>query len=64
MLPNKTTPLPQKSSLMAVIAVICFVLFFVGGPDYYSQRSYKYFWDLGHILFFFILSYLILVLPV
>jgi len=35
-------------------------LFFVGGPDYYSPRSYKYFWDLGHILFFSILSYLIL----
>ncbi len=60
MLSNKTNPLPLKSSLLAVIAVICFVLFFVGGPDYYSQRSYKYFWDLGHILFFFILSYLIL----
>jgi len=57
---NKINPLPLKSSLLAVIAVICFVLFFVGGPDYYSQRSYKHFWDLGHILFFFILSYLIL----
>jgi len=43
-----------------MIAAICFVLFFVGGPGYYSPRSYKYFWDLGHILFFFILSYLIL----
>ena len=60
MSPNKTNPLPLKSSLLTVIAVICFVLFFVGGPDYYSQRSYKHFWDLGHILFFFILSYLIL----
>jgi len=57
---NKTIPLPLKNSLLTVIAVICFVLFFVGGPDYYSQRSYKDFWDIGHILFFFIFSYLIL----
>jgi len=57
---KKTNSLLLKNSLIGVIAVICFVLFFVGGPDYYSQRSYKYFWDLGHILFFFILSYLIL----
>ena len=52
--------LPNKTVILTVIALICFVLFFVGGPDYYSPRSYKYFWDLGHILFFSILSYLIL----
>jgi len=57
---RKTNSLSLKNSLMVVIALICFVLFFAGGPDYYSQRSYKYFWDIGHILFFFILSYLIL----
>ena len=57
---NKTNPFLLKRCLLAVIAVICFVLFFVGGPDYYSQRSYKYFWDLGHIIFFFSLSSLIL----
>jgi len=39
-------------------ALFCF---FVGGPDYYAPRSYKCFWDLGHILFFSIFSYLILV---
>jgi VanZ family protein len=52
--------LPNKTVILTVIALICFVLFFVGGPDYYSPRSYKYFWDLGHILFFSLLSYLIL----
>ena len=52
--------MPIKTVMLTVIALICFVLFFVGGPDYYSPRSYKYFWDLGHILYFSILSYLIL----
>ena len=35
-------------------------MLFAGGPDYYSPRSLKNIWDLGHILFFSILSYLIL----
>lgn len=60
MILNKKNPFPKKNALLTVIAVICFVLFFIGGPDYYSPRSYKYFWDLGHILFFSIFSYLIL----
>ena len=50
MILNQNNSLSKKSILLAVIAAICFVLFFVGGPDYYSPRSYKYFWDLGHIL--------------
>jgi len=28
------------------------VLLFVGGPDYYSARSFKSFWDTGHIVYF------------
>ena len=51
---------PKKNAILAAIAMVCFVLFFVGGPDYYSSRSFKNFWDLGHILFFAILTYLIL----
>lgn len=27
-------------------------LFFIGGPGYHSPRSFKHFWDLGHILYF------------
>lgn len=37
-----------------------FVLFFIGGPDYYSARSFKAFWNLGHILFFFLLAHCLL----
>ena len=28
------------------------VLLFLGGPDYYSSRSFKFFWDIGHIVYF------------
>ena len=58
---NKKSRFSKKNAALIAIAAICFVLFFVGGPDYYSPRSYKRFWDLGHILFFFILTYFIFV---
>ena len=37
-----------------------FPLFFVGGPDYYSARSYKSLWSFGHLIFFFLLTALLL----
>lgn len=40
-----------------LIAVLCFILFFTGGPGYDSSRSFKHFWDTGHILFFSIFSW-------
>ncbi len=39
--------------------VIGSVLLFIGGPDYYSSRSTRCFWDLGHILYFALLAYLL-----
>ena len=36
------------------------VLLFWGGPDYYSSRSFKHFWDLGHLLYFALLTGLLL----
>ncbi|WP_155302159.1 carbohydrate binding domain-containing protein [Desulfosarcina widdelii] len=35
------------------------VLFFIGGPDYHSSRSFKHFWNLGHILYFSLFPFLI-----
>ena len=40
--------------------VLLSVLFFIGGPGYYSPRSYQHFWDLGHILYFSSLPLLLL----
>ena len=39
-----------------VVLLIGFPFFFLGGPGYYSSRSFQTAWDLGHILFFAIMS--------
>lgn len=36
-----------------------FPFFFFGGPDYHAVRSFKAAWDLGHILFFTLVSWLL-----
>ena len=36
----------------AVLLATGSVLLFLGGPDYYSSRSYKHCWDIGHIIYF------------
>jgi len=42
-----------------ILLVVGSVLLFVGGPDYHSSRSLKYFWDLGHIVYFALLASLL-----
>ena len=32
------------------------VLLFLGGPDYFSSRSFRHFWDVGHIVYFALLA--------
>ncbi len=39
-------------------ASVLFVFFFVGGPGYDSGRSFNHAWNMGHILFFAILTHL------
>jgi VanZ family protein len=43
-----------NSFLIATLALLS-ILFFFGGPDYHSPRSYKAVWNLGHILYFALL---------
>lgn len=57
---NQNHFLINKINFLRLIIIVGSVLLFAGGPDYYSPRSLKNLWDLGHILFFSILSYLIL----
>jgi glycopeptide antibiotics resistance protein len=52
--------LNRTTILLIPVAGILAPMFFIGGPDYYSPRSYQNFWDLGHIIFFAIFTYLIL----
>ncbi len=53
---------PNKPIYLTVLLSILFMLFFWGGPDIYSVRSLKYFWNLGHIIFFAVLP-VILIYP-
>lgn len=48
-----------KQLIFHLIFLILFLLFFIGGPDYLSSRSFKSFWNLGHILFFLLFPLLI-----
>lgn len=52
----------QKLILLILIpvAAVLFVLFFISGPGYHSSRSFQHFWDLGHVFFFVILTFIIL----
>ncbi len=43
---------PLKRFILFLILLTLFLLFFIGGPDYHSPRSYKSLWNIGHILFF------------
>lgn len=42
-----------------ILLITATVLLFWGGPDYESARSYKHFWDLGHIIYFALAAYLL-----
>lgn len=45
--------------LIGFILLIASVFLFIGGPDYYSSRVLKHFWDIGHILYFALLTILL-----
>jgi VanZ family protein len=54
--------MPDKNHyywLLVIMLVFGSMLLFIGGPDYYSSRSIKCFWDLGHILYFALLAALL-----
>jgi VanZ family protein len=43
----------------SILLTIGSVLLFLGGPDYYSSRSFKHLWDIGHIVYFALLACLL-----
>jgi len=49
----------HASWFISILLLIGSVLLFIGGPDYYSSRSFKAFWDLGHILYFALFNILL-----
>ena len=42
--------------IISLFLLTIFILFFIGGPDQHSPRSFQAFWNLGHILFFSLFS--------
>ncbi len=44
--------LSKKNIALFITLICCFILFFLGGPDEYSSRSFNHFWNLGHLFFF------------
>ncbi len=56
---RESTPRLSYSGRLVVggILLACTPLFFWGGPGYYSSRSFQAAWDLGHILFFLLVTF-------
>ena len=46
--------------IISILLLIGSILLFIGGPDYYSSWSLKLLWDMGLILYFAILSILLI----
>lgn len=49
-----------KNIFLLGVALLCFVLLFVGGPGPYSSRAFSYGWGLGHLFSFALWGYLFL----
>jgi len=47
---------PLLNSLLLALVLIGTPFFFLGGPGYHAARSFQAAWDLGHILYFLLLS--------
>ena len=58
---NLNTMLNKSHSLwiISILLLTGSILLFIGGPDYYSSRSLKHSWDMGHVLYFALLAILL-----
>ena len=45
----------RRLAIVYAVFGILTILFFIGGPDYHSSRSFKAFWNLGHIFYYALL---------
>jgi len=54
---TRTLTLAISNILWFLTLISLFILFFIGGPSYYSSPVIKEFWDIGHILFFALTTY-------
>ncbi len=56
----KVKGLINKKYVAVGLALLCFVLLFVGGPGPYSSRTFTHAWGLGHLFSFALWTYLYL----
>jgi len=57
-----TLTLPLSLILWFSVLSLMFILFFIGGPSYYSSPVFKEFWNIGHIVFFALSTYQLIAL--
>ena len=53
----------RRSALMLLVFILLLVgfpFFFYGGPGYHAERSFKEAWNLGHVLFFSLTTWLVI----
>ncbi|MCK5826658.1 MAG: VanZ family protein [Desulfuromusa sp.] len=50
--------LGKNSYILWVLALVAATLLFVGGPDTYTLRSFRYIWGVGHLFCFALWAYL------
>jgi VanZ family protein len=54
----------KKEHLFSVISVLMLPFFFIGGLNYYASPVYKELWNIGHVIFFTLTSFLLLLVLV
>ena len=57
---ERSSFLSSQEVAIGLLLLIGFPFFFIGGPGYHAERSFKSAWDLGHVLFFFLATRLFL----
>ena len=50
----------MSSLIWLPLSFSLFLLFFIGGPSYYSSPVFKEFWNIGHIIFFAMTTYILI----
>jgi VanZ family protein len=50
----------SRRLILTIALLVLFSMFFVGGPNAYSSRSFEAVWNLGHVFFFVLFTVLLL----
>jgi VanZ family protein len=56
---RETSHRGKRSWIIGIMLIVGTVLLFRGGPDYDAPRSFKHGWDIGHIIYFALVAWLL-----